>query len=322
MENCSNHTSCTPSNSSHTDFAASAFLIVLGILELASIILAVITITALCSVRSVAKLVRIFLINLLIAGVVLALVIIFGNSSAITLGLTSLTPPPLWVCRVNVWSAAVSSVARLYGLTAFSIVVLLMVKYHIKVVRSVYIAISLVALWFAAILVNTHVLIPQIFAIDYHNGTACFPTLNGTIIKPARYTFTALWIVFGILTPLIISVIISIVVLCYVKRNTISAGSSYNKGLARFVLFLAVGNTINGLALICGVSMFYFPRRPVIYLTYFITSTFHISTPILVILFLKPVRDKIRSVCCLSCLRSQPVYVARKNLQIPLVEKE
>ena len=324
MENCSNNTSCTPSNSfpGPTDSKFASFVIVLDTLELASIVFSLITIAALCSVYSVAKLVRIFLINFLIAGVVLALFVIFASLSAIIIGLTTLPPPPLDVCRVAVWSVAVSSVARLYGLTAFSIVVLLMVKYHIKVVRNVYIAISLAAIWFVAILVHTHVLVPRIFAIQYQDGTACFSTLDDTIIKPARYTFTALWITFGVLSPLTISIVIAVVVLCYVRRNTILAGSSYNKGLAKFVLFLAVGNIINGLALICGVSMFYFPQRTIIYLAYFITSTFHISTPILVILFLKPVRDKIRSVFCLCCHRSQPVYIARKTLQLPLIEND
>ena len=40
-------------------------------------------------------------------------------------------------------------------------------------------------------------------------------------------------VIFGkCLTPLTISIVVPIVVLCYVRHNTIAEGSSYNKGIA------------------------------------------------------------------------------------------
>ena len=75
---------------------------------------------------------------------------------------------------------------------------------------------------------------------------ACFPrTLDTDIIKDACYVFTATWVIFGGLTPLTISIVVPIVVLCYVRCSTITEGSSYNKGIAKFTLFLVAGNLMN-----------------------------------------------------------------------------
>ena len=93
----------------------------------------------------------------------------------------------------------------------------------------------------------TVILVPPIFAVQYYDNVACFPKhvrmLTSSI--EVRYVFTAIWVIFGGLTPLTISIVIPIVVLCYVKRNTIAEGSSYNKGMAKFTLFLVAGNLMN-----------------------------------------------------------------------------
>ena len=73
------------------------------------------------------------------------------------------------------------------------------------------------------ILLNTHILVPAIYAVQYYNDVACFPrTLDADISKEVRYVFTAIWVIFGGLTPLTISIVVPIVVLCYVRRNTLT----------------------------------------------------------------------------------------------------
>ena len=88
-------------------------------------------------------------------------------------------------------------------MAAFSVAVFLVVRYSVKALKWVPIVLTLVLLWSGAILLNTHILVPPIYAVQYVDGLACFPrTVDANIIKPARYTFTAIWILLGGVTPL------------------------------------------------------------------------------------------------------------------------
>ena len=43
------------------------------------------------------------------------------------------------------------------------------------------------------------------YAVQYVDGLACLPrTVDAIIIEPARYTFTAIWILLGSVTPLVV----------------------------------------------------------------------------------------------------------------------
>ena len=81
----------------------------------------------------------------------------------------------------------------------------------------------LALIWCVSILLNTHILVPPIYADQYYNDVACFPrTLDADISKEVCYVSTAIWVIFGGLTPLTISIVVLIVVLCYVRRNTLT----------------------------------------------------------------------------------------------------
>ena len=317
MENCTNSTTnCSipdsmnpvPANAGFTVFATLTFAVVV-----ATFSLIIITIAALCAAHSVAKLVRVFLINLLVAGLVMT---VFAGSiafSAIILSFALTHPPPLEFCRFLSYGLGVGCVARLYSLTAFSVIVLLIVKYNIKNIKAVRIFLLLLAFWLIPVLLNSHILVPPIFAIQYYDNTICFPwTVDASIINEARITFSAIWIVFGGFVPLIISIAISVTALCHVKLATISSGSSYIRGMVKFILFLVIGNVLNVVALVSISITLYFYENASIYLAYCFVSVFSVPTPVLVILFLKPVREKLRSVFCFCCLRSLYMFMANK----------
>ena len=274
-----------------------SFMIVLIILLALTFVLNILTISALCYIKSVAKLVRVFLINLLVAGLVTALFEACIGLMTITLNFTSAPPPPLDFCRFVTWGFAVGSIARLYSLTAFSVIVLLIVKCRLKTMKNSRILVSLIVPWSVPLLLDIHILIPQIFGVKFYDNVACYPNnLDVNVIKEARYTFTAIWIVFGGLIPLTISIVVPIVVLCYVRRNTMTEGSSYNKGIARFALFLVVGNFINIVGQGVVTLVAYSSKIPAIYLTYAFAVTSLVPTSIFIILFLKPVRSRLAAI--------------------------
>ena len=77
-----------------------------------AIVLNVTIITALCVAHSVSMLIRIFLINLLVAGVIVALITIGFMLRGIVRNFPSLPPPDLGFCRYLVWGYGVGSIAN------------------------------------------------------------------------------------------------------------------------------------------------------------------------------------------------------------------
>ena len=296
MENCTN---CSVNDSNLAGPGFGAFLIVILLLVTTAIVLNVTIITALCAAHSVSKLIRIFLINLLVAGVLLGLTGIAFSLSGLFLNFTSLPPPDLKFCRFLLWGYGIAVTARMYCLAGFSIIVLLIVRYNKKEMKTLYIVLFLALIWCVSILLNTHILVPPIYAVQYYDGVACFPrTFDADIIKEVRYVFTAVWVIFGGLIPMTISIAIPIVLLCYIRGKTMT-GSSYRNGIAKFTLFLVAGNLINLVGQAVVALLVYISEPPGVYLSYLIGFISLIPTPIMILIFLKPVRTEVtRGICC------------------------
>ena len=308
MENCTN---CSVNGPNLAGPGFGAFLVLILLVVIAAIVLNIILITALCATHSVSKLMRIFLINLLVAGLNVALIGIGFILSSLVINFTSLPPPDLGFCRFLLWVYAVGSIARLYCLSGFSIVVLLIVRYNKKEMKTLYIVLFLALIWSVPILLNTHILVPPIYVVQYYDDVACFPrTQHEFITKEVRYVFSAIWVTLGGLIPLTISIVVPIVVLCYVRRNTITEGSSYNKGIAKFALFLVTGNLINLVSQVVMAIFVYVSEPPGVYLSYSVILISLIPTPIMILIFLKPVRAQVTKV--IGCTR---------NLHIPRFSK-
>lgn len=289
MENCTN---CSENHTKISGPGFGAFLVILSVIVIVALTLNILIITTLCVTHTVAKLLRIFLINLLVAGLSVAIFGIGFCLSGLILNFSSLTPPDLGICRLLVWGYAVGAISRLYCLAGFSLIVLLIVRYNKKELKAVYIVLFLASIWLISILLNIHLLVPPIFAVQYYDGVACFTrTLDADIIKEARYFFTAIWVGFGGVTPLIIGITVPSVVLCYVRRNT--SGSSYKKGMAKFTLFLVAGNLINIVGQAVVTLLAYVSEPPGVYLSYLCGYVSLLPTPIMILVFMKPVRYKL-----------------------------
>ena len=313
MENCTN---CSVNEPDLAGPGFGAFLIIGHLLVITAIVLNVTIITALCAAHSVAKLIRIFLMNLLVAGVLLGLMIIALGLSGLILNFTSLPPPDLGFCRFLLWGYGVGSISRLYCLAGFSIVVLLIVRYNKKEMKTLHIVLFIALIWCVSILLNTHLLVPPMYPVQYYDGVACFPRpADAGISREVRYVITAIWVIFGGLTPLTISIVVPIVVLCYVRHNTM-AGSSYRKGMAKFTLFLVAGNLINLVGQAVVALIVYVSEPPGVYLSYSAGLISLIPTPIMILIFLKPVRTEVPRVIC--CARNLYNFVRMSRISISL----
>ena len=312
MENCTN---CSERFADH-DLAGPVFggyIIISFFLNLLAFVLITTASIILLRINSVAKVLRVFLVSLLLAELI---VVVFNAATSLlgaVLNFTSLPPPGLPLCRFFVWGYVTGTFARLYNLAVFSVVVLLMVRYHRRKFHPAYVIVSLIFTWTVPILLNIYVITPPIYAVQYFDSVACFPAIARTHVPvEVRYTFAAISCTIGGIVPVVISIVAPIIGLCYIR--TVVEESAYNKAITKLTFFLVVGhiNIIGQYAV--GVFTSYSAVSGV-YVVYTLAIVSAISTPIFIMLYLEQVRSQLKKL--LFCrLFHMPRKVSSSSIQI------
>ena len=278
------------------------------------------TIFALIMATSVPRPVRLFLINLLIAGLqMVASIVMIGVTSIVFLNKSALHPRPLYLCRMSVWVYATGVAARLWSLAAFSFAILAIVKFGKKTISLHCAAVIIPIMWLGPMILSINVLITYVYEVQFVHGVACFPDRNNTIINQARYTFFAVWSIFGGLTPLTVSIVVPIVCLCYIRKNIVTEGTKYRKAMAKLSLFLVVGGGIGIAGQILPVLISLNSEAPGVYVGYGIAFISLLPSPIIILVFLKPRRLSLVAYCIEELLEwkaSQALMVRKQLTQI------
>ena len=270
-----------------------AFSILLVMITIAAGLMIGFTIVALFKANAVPTPVRLYLINLLFAGLIGALVAIINFASSVHVIGGSNDPRPRYLCRIYLWAFGASTATRLWSLAAFSLSILAIVLFSKKTINKWTAAIIVLTLWIAPIILSLYILLPYVFEAQFIHGVFCYPDINErNIVVPLRYTFSITWIIFGGLTPLTVSMIVPIVCLCYIRRNIVTEGTEYRKGMAKFSLFLVVGGSINFFGLVFPSLITLYTAVPGVYLSYGSSVISLLPTPIIIVSFLKPVREQ------------------------------
>ena len=263
-----------------------------------SLFLSVPTIVALCTARAVAKGLRMYLLNILMSEILI-------NGSAILTGLIALVtvfsaapaPPPL-LCRFIIWVINICQLARCFSVVGFSLMVLVIVRYGYKNIKIMYIIASLCVVWGVSVLLTIQYQVPQVYAVGFFAGAVCFPVRDDTIFLEARVFFTVLFLFVTTLLPLVVCIAVPIIVFRYTKKHSITGGIDYGKAAAKLCLFLLTGTLMNSTVTIITSALTYFSGSGTaapIYLAFVIGLLSLYPSSILIIIFLKPVQDKMKA---------------------------
>ena len=268
--------------------------------------LSVPTSIAVCAARAVAKGLRIYLLNTLASGLLIGALGILSSLVVLVTVFSGAPPPPLLLCRFILWAHNTATTVWSFSVVGYSIMVLTVVRYG-KNMRLLYIILSLCFVWGLSLLLTIQYLVPQVYAVEFVAGAVCLPALNDTAILEARISFTVFQLTTTTLVPLVVCVAVPLIVLCYIRRH-ITADTAYRKAVAKLGLFLVTGNLINSTGVIVTSVLVYLSVRvdEVIYCVYFILACSLYPTPILIIIFLKPVRKKLKAYLLCNCLCNCP----------------
>ena len=186
-------------------------------------------------------------------------------------------------------------------MTLFSTMVLQPVACGMAESRSKWLIFSLAPYWAIAFIFSFEILIPEANGVQYIECIACFPgCLEGTIrvISLTRFSYSLLILN---IVPLLLCICIPLGTLCYIKRHPIAEGDKHSF-LAKFAAFLISGNFLTVLAHVVAAIVATVSRDIVgMYVGFSIVTLTFIPTPILIVVFLKPVRKQLRRLFCSKC---------------------
>ena len=292
-----------------------AYSILLAVVTLVAGLMIGFTILALLKATSIPGPVRLFLVNLLLAGLVVAVAMMFmAGTSAVFVNVSSSHPKPRYLCRVFLLAFCTGTVARLWSLAAFSFSILAIVRFSKKTISIWSAAVVSLTLWLVPMILSLYTLLPYVFEAQFVHGVACFPDNNSTIITQAHSTFLATWTIFGGIAPLTVSIVVPIVCLCYIRRNIVTEGAHYRKAMAKFSLFLVVGGGINIAGQILPALLAFNSAAPGVYLSYGSIAVSLLPTPIIIMAFLKPVWEQAKLITCDQlCKRAKELKSAKST---------
>ena len=253
--------------------------------------------------------VRLILTNILATSelVILGIAMILTKSVILT-NLDYLSPSD-FACRLSYVTLGSGAAARLLFMATFSVTVYILVCRGANKLRFLPMSVAVGAIWAFATIPNLVVFFPEFLEITFHDGADCAAHGRGatTILYSVTY-ITA----YG-LCSFVPSIVFPILTLRFIKRNTITGNKQVLQGMVKFAVFLLIGNSLN----LVGISTpllfgtfapsgedYYTLEKAFNYAEGIFLMLSLIPTPIILLVFFKPLRRGLRSMFCFLCTRN------------------
>ena len=234
---------CSSSSNVSSGLQSVEFLtvnIILLIISLVAVGISVSTIIALFLEAAILEIQRILLVNLVVTEILTAATGIVTKVNSIVLISTDGQPSES-LCRVTVWSNSVGITARMFGLVAYSVTFLLILKCGKQRMKS-WVSILLVAIvWLSAFFVTVDRLIPQAIGVRYLGNVRCWPSVcDGKVIFELRIAFRVFWLIFVGAVPLVTAIVVPAI---GYKTSRVSRTTSphHARTTRRLMMFLIAG---------------------------------------------------------------------------------
>ena len=323
MDNCSN---CSTGLGSQEFLAFSSIVLSLSIL---AIIFNVLTAIALCLDTGTIISLRMTLVNLLAGDTAAGIAVFMQNIESVILSVAKLNEndnimPVEIVCSIFIWLHHVSLVVRLFSLATYAVAVLLYIRRGKSDVTPPCSALAIAMTWVGAIVLSADRLVPQITQYSHVDGVRCLPESGE--LNEVRISLLTIWVIFGGLAPSVVCITALIVSACHLKRRTSLEGSTYKKALVRLSFFLFLANAFNIFWIVLPPALSLLAehvatvREVISYLISVITMLSLLTTPAIIVIFMRMVRLKLLTLLCwckTGCHTSKTT--TRRDLRLQLL---
>ena len=260
---------------------------------------------------SVKKTIKIALINIPIACLIVMAAFTIDAIAASAHTLARMAISDLWPCYIIVYLIALGAVSRLVFMALFAVTVYVIVRVGKKVTPFIF-AIVVTSLWVFLVLFNCISFIPGVMNIVWTDGVSCSPRQSGA----GTYIFLGIDIVICGLIPFTLIIVMPPLTLWYIKKNTVTEDATLKKSLAKFALFLIVGNVLSIIGLLVPVIITVTSPEDanplvdvgLVRAANIITHLSMAPAPVLILFYFPAIGKKIWSwfepLCCLICSRT------------------
>ena len=207
-------------------------------------------------------------------------------------------------------------------MAVFAVVVVVIMKDSNSAVKFKYLIISVVVVWITCVAVGAILVVPGVVELS--------PCSTGFNFQPGNliWIFGASYFLFIVTIPFTLAISMPVYALCYIRSNLVSENTSSLKPMVKFALFLLLSNGLSFFGNALFAAYFFISKdakvevevaQVVARLYNVVLALSLISTPILIIVYFKPVHIQMRKCVlrvCGQCCKKRLV----PSRQDPLTE--
>ena len=330
MDNSSNSSSVNSSNNSQyyndsqyvSPLSGPGFL-VFNVVMLLAVVLPVIAantvlLVALVLESSIVKVVRLVLGSILVSSFLDAIGLAMYHIARIILNVSPVDSPPKTPCTITLFLIGFGGSARQSFMATFAIVVYIVkTGKDTKKYTFVIVLVAVVTLWVLAFLGTSPLFSQKIVPNSYADSLSYGVGPIGLV----TLIFGALYALFFAVVPLSVTVIFLAITGCFIKYHYFTETQA-QKALIKFGFFLLIGNDINLVVqvvptVIAGWAILDTQRKAfdkLIYTCFTMLNSALIPTPILIPIYFKPIRKRLRHwLCCCVLKRSMARHMSKRS---------
>ena len=199
-------------------------------------------------------------------------------------------------------------------LLMFAVVVVVIIKGSNSAVKFKYLVISTLVVWIACVAVGMLVIVPGVVSVVSYNCSILDVHYRA---GPLSWIPAVLYFPFFAALPFILAIAMPVYALCYIRNNAVSENATSLKPMLKFALFLLIGNLLCIMGMSVGGAISLITRlldidveivRFLLHMYYVLLALSLVPTPVLVLVYFKPVRVQMRKcllrICNKLCKRN------------------
>ena len=301
-------------NSQYASPLSGPGFLVFNVVMLLAVVLPVIAantvlLVALVLESSTVKVVRLVLGSILVSSFLDALGLAMYHIAGIILNLSPVDNPPEVPCTITLFLIGFGGSTRQAFMATFAIIVYIVkTGKDAKKYTFVIVLVAVVTLWVLAFLGTSPLLSQNIVPSNYADSSSCGISPIGLV----TLSVGALYALFFAVVPLSVIVIFLVITGCFIKYHYFTETQAQT-ALIKFGFFLLIGNDINLVvqvvpSVIAGLAVLDTQRKAfdkLIYTCFTMLNSALIPTPILVPIYFKPIRKRLRHWLCCCVLKKR-----------------
>ena len=268
--------------------------------------------------KSIVGTLRLVLANIVTAEQVVTVGLIMANVSNVIITGCRFTEirPSEFACGLIFWVVASGGAARLMYMTTFAISVYVLIRYSARKMKIWFAIVAVIGVWLAVLLPNASMFSSDIIDVTFTYNDTC--AAHGTGYTTFIYAF-GYTTVYGLLG-FAVSVFCVTAIVWFIQHDTISGDVTLVKAMLEFAVFLVLGNVINFAGQ--AIPLLFAAFAPAAKGSHNLEKAFNyvegllilislVPTPVLILIYFRPVRKRIKRILCGVC--GKKAYVSEKT---------